>query len=50
MEPTDKQDSYPDLKKKKMKLSQRKDRVRQKIAAYKKKQAAAAGGDDDDED
>eukprot|EP00307_Rebecca_sp_RCC1486_P012100 CAMPEP_0119407784 /NCGR_PEP_ID=MMETSP1335-20130426/1564_1 /TAXON_ID=259385 /ORGANISM="Chrysoculter rhomboideus, Strain RCC1486" /LENGTH=373 /DNA_ID=CAMNT_0007431941 /DNA_START=36 /DNA_END=1157 /DNA_ORIENTATION=+ len=47
--PTEKQDSYPDLKKKKMKLSQKKDRVRQKIAAYKKKQAAA-GGDDDDED
>jgi len=41
--PTAKQESYPSFKRKKMTLSQRKDRIRQKIAAYKAKKEAAGG-------
>ncbi|KAG8459896.1 hypothetical protein KFE25_010945 [Diacronema lutheri] len=47
---TEKQEKYPSFKKKKMSLSQKRDRVRQKIASYKKKHAAAEGAADDAED
>ncbi|KAJ1620885.1 small nucleolar RNA, C/D box 21 [Pavlovales sp. CCMP2436] len=47
--PTTKEDSYPDLKKKKMSLSQKRDRIRQKIASYKNKMSKEGGDDDEDE-
>lgn len=49
---TEKQEKYPSYKKKKMSLSQKRDRVRQKIASYKKKHGgdAAAAGDDEEGD
>merc|ERR1712137_75998 len=47
---TEKQDSYPKHKKAKMSLSQKRDRIRQKIASYKKKVAAEGGDDDAEED
>mmetsp|Transcript_11725 Transcript_11725/g.31553 ORF Transcript_11725/g.31553 Transcript_11725/m.31553 type:complete len:302 (-) Transcript_11725:453-1358(-) len=49
MQKTEKQDSYPKHKKAKMSLSQKRDRVRQKIESYKKKQAAADDEEEDDE-
>merc|ERR1712183_964373 len=51
-QPTKKADSYKRFSAKKRTLSQRKDRIRQKIATAIKKKGAAEdeGGDDDDDD
>lgn len=46
---TAKEDKYPSHKRGKMSLSQKRDRIRQKIASYKKKTAAADDDDDEDE-
>jgi len=46
--PTEKQESYPKHKKQAMSLSQKRDRVRQKIEAYKKKQAKVTVDEEED--
>lgn len=48
--PTEKQESYPSFKRAKMNLSQKRDRVRQKIASYKKKHAGDAAADEEEDE